>query len=210
MSYGDFHTLVESDTSFKHWFVDMEADAIDLATGPMWQGEGPFPVGYVILKPFPYILHWQYFNYLMKRGGYYLSCYSHPYSSFLPTLIRRRWTRVLLLQQLLVELMDLLDPDCVRLPLDRRQRLMPINWGRLPRVTEYQQRLKELSNSSGNFLRHNTALEGLRDLMKGPSVDEPPLTSSLRSVGENKVGLLCTSGSFALSLPPQYFCTCHY
>ena len=137
MSYGDFHTLLESDPAFARWFEEIEADAIDLATGPGWRGEGPFPVG--------------------------------------------RWTRVLLLQQLLVELMDLLDPDCVRLPMDRRQRLMPINWGKLPRLTEYQRRLKELGNASDSFGRHTSALDGLRDLIKSPPVEEPPLTSSFRS-----------------------------
>lgn len=94
-----------------------------------------------------------------------------------------KWSRVLLLQQLLVELMDLLDPDCVRLPLDRRKKLMPTNWSRLPRVTEYQKRLLELS-SSDSFNRHNSALEGLKDLMSGSQSDEPepPLAYPLDSM----------------------------
>jgi hypothetical protein len=87
---------------------------------------------------------------------------------------------VLLLQQLLVELMDLLDPDCVRLPLDRRVRLMPINWGKLPRLSLYQKRLQDLDKAA-DFGGHVSALEGLRDLLKGPAVEEPELVSSLRS-----------------------------
>ncbi len=60
-----------------------------------------------------------------------------------------RWTRVLLLQQLLIELMDLLDPDCNRIPLsDRRRRLMPVSYGSLPNVKEYQKRLMELTAGS--------------------------------------------------------------
>lgn len=54
----------------------------------------------------------------------------------------RRWTRLLLLQQLLVELIDLLDPDCVRLPLGRRVRLMPVSWASPPGLSEYQGRLQ--------------------------------------------------------------------
>lgn len=122
MSYGDFHTRLESDPSFSRWFTEMEADAMHLATGPVWRGEGPFPVN--------------------------------------------RWTRVLLLQQLLVELMDLLDPDCVRLPIDRRQRLMAIRWGKLPRLSQYQKRLQELNNAA-DFGKHVSALDGLRDLFNG-------------------------------------------
>jgi hypothetical protein len=75
-----------------------------------------------------------------------------------------KWSRVLLFQQLLVELMDLLDPDCVRLPLDRRRKLMPTNYGQLPNVFEYQRRLVEFSGS-GTKLGHSSALEGLKDLM---------------------------------------------
>ena len=121
LSYGEFHTRLESDTAFSRWFKDIEADVVDLATGPPWRGEGPFPVG--------------------------------------------RWTRVLLLQQLLVELFDILDPDCVRLPASRRERLMPVAWGPLPRLSLYQKRLQELSNAS-DFGGHQAALQGLRDLDK--------------------------------------------
>lgn len=56
-----------------------------------------------------------------------------------------RWTRVLLLQQLLVELMGLLDPDGVRLPAARRNALAPLPWGPLPRVEEYHAQLRALN-----------------------------------------------------------------
>ena len=44
-SYGGFHTELEADPAFSQWFQQLEADAVDLATGPPWRGEGPFPVG---------------------------------------------------------------------------------------------------------------------------------------------------------------------
>jgi hypothetical protein len=46
-----------------------------------------------------------------------------------------RWTRVLLLQQLLVDAIDLLDPDYVRVPKCRRVRLMPEYYAPLPNVS---------------------------------------------------------------------------
>lgn len=91
-----------------------------------------------------------------------------------------RWTRALLLQQLLVEVMDVLDPDCVRLSVARRQRLMPIKWGQLPSVSAYQKRLKELSGAA-DLGMHRAALEGLRDLVKGPTWEDPaPPASPLK------------------------------
>jgi hypothetical protein len=55
---------------------------------------------------------------------------------------RRRWTRLVLLQQSLVDAIDLLDPDCVRFPESRRQRLRAVTYAPLPAITEYQRRLK--------------------------------------------------------------------
>ena len=92
-----------------------------------------------------------------------------------------RWTRILLLQQVLVELMDILDPDCVRLSVDHRQRLMPTKWGSLPNVSAYQSRLQELSRAS-DFGQHLSALEGLRDLANGSVDFEEPPSSPLRFV----------------------------
>lgn len=91
-----------------------------------------------------------------------------------------RWTRVLLLQQLLVELIDLLDPDLVRMPLDRRVRLCPIAWGPLPQVGLYQKRLQELSVAL-DFGKRPAKLEGAKELLRSREFDEGPLTSSLRS-----------------------------
>lgn len=59
-----------------------------------------------------------------------------------------RWTRVLLLQQMLVDAEDLLDPTYVRVPKARRTRLMPIEYGPLPALSEYQRKLRRLARSS--------------------------------------------------------------
>ncbi|WPT11712.1 hypothetical protein PSENEW3n2_00005212 [Picochlorum sp. SENEW3] len=98
-----------------------------------------------------------------------------------------KWSRVLLFQQLLVELMDLLDPDCVRLPLDRRRKLMPTNYGQLPNVLEYQRRLIEFSGS-GTKSGHSSALEGLKDLMSTQinTDTEKPLAYPLNSMEDLK------------------------
>ena len=54
----------------------------------------------------------------------------------------RRWSRVLLLQQLLTDAVDLLDPTYVRVPRARRTRLMPVQYGPLPALSEYQRKLR--------------------------------------------------------------------
>ena len=57
-----------------------------------------------------------------------------------------KWTRVLLLQQLLVELIDLLDPDCIRITqADRRKRLMPVEYQPLPNIERYQRNLMDIA-----------------------------------------------------------------
>ena len=119
-----------------------------------------------------------------------------------------RWSRVLLLQQLLVELMDVLDPDCVRLSLDRRQRLMPIRWGQLPGVSEYQKGLKKLSQAA-DFGMHQSALAGLRDLQRSyvKITDPEPPTSPLfrvsRSIDEDfSAGGVEGNGNGARKAPP--------
>ncbi|EFN53050.1 expressed protein [Chlorella variabilis] len=121
-SYGDFYNRWDSDSSFRRWFDKLEADALDLATGAPWHGQGPFPVG--------------------------------------------RWTRVLLLQQLLVDCCDLLDPDCVRLPLSRRTRLMPD----LSQAWDTGQ-ARESGGGAG------AALEGIRGMLSG-SFDSEDSSSS--------------------------------
>ena len=114
-----------------------------------------------------------------------------------------KWTRILLLQQLLVELMDLLDPDCVRLPLiDRRKKLMPTNYGRLPNVAEYQRRLLELTSAGhGDFISSSQSsfsddtvqigspLEGLNHLIGSydQTHEENPLAYPLE-IGESLRG----------------------
>ncbi|PRW20927.1 hypothetical protein C2E21_8600 [Chlorella sorokiniana] len=94
-----------------------------------------------------------------------------PFEGF----VAGRWTRVLLLQQLLVEVFDLLDPDLVRLPMARRMRLMPVRWGPLPNIEQYTRQLKELSEMHWDLFgrgRQENPLEGLRDLLLSVTVDE--------------------------------------
>ena len=52
---------------------------------------------------------------------------------------------MLLLQQMLVDAEDLLDPTYVRVPKARRTRLMPIEYGPLPALSEYQRKLRVCS-----------------------------------------------------------------
>lgn len=49
---------------------------------------------------------------------------------------------MLLLQQLLTDAVDLLDPTYVRVPKARRTRLMPVHYGPLPALSEYQRKLR--------------------------------------------------------------------
>ena len=51
------------------------------------------------------------------------------------------------MQQLLIDTMDLLDPENVRVAKSRRTRLMPIEYGPLPALSEYQRKLR-VSGSS--------------------------------------------------------------
>lgn len=49
---------------------------------------------------------------------------------------------MLLLQQILIDAQDLLDPTFVRVAKSRRTRLMPIEYGPLPALSEYQRKLR--------------------------------------------------------------------
>lgn len=177
LSYGEFSHKLETEAEFRHWFDNIESDIMDLATGPLWQGEGPFgPSGCVVFA-------WLF----LKLHSFYQHVNLSDLESFSLTRVQRcrRWTRVLLLQQLLVELWDLLDPDCVRLSLDRRVRLMPINWAKLPRLEAYQKRLQEISQAMDFvYPDQKPQFEGIKDLLAMPKVEEAPLTSSIRSMGE--------------------------
>ena len=88
-----------------------------------------------------------------------------------------RWTRVLLLQQLLVEAMELLDPDTLRVPADRRTPLSGLRFVPLLPVAEaagdYQHRLQGLAaalDGTGAALR--LAACGGGDL--GLNLPQPP------------------------------------
>jgi hypothetical protein len=67
---------------------------------------------------------------------------------------------VLLLQQLLVDAIDLLDPDYVRVPLNRRIRLSPIAYAPLPNMQQYTAALTLLSGPL-DATRYGTNLGGL-------------------------------------------------
>jgi hypothetical protein len=67
---------------------------------------------------------------------------------------------VLLLQQLLVDAIDLLDPDYVRVPANRRIRLSPIAYAPLPNVQQYTAALTLLSGPL-DATRYGTNFSGL-------------------------------------------------
>uniref|UniRef100_A0A383VEV1 Uncharacterized protein n=1 Tax=Tetradesmus obliquus TaxID=3088 RepID=A0A383VEV1_TETOB len=77
-----------------------------------------------------------------------------------PAARTHRWTRVLLLQQLLVDAIDLLDPDYVRVPANRRIRLSPIAYAPLPNVQQYTAALTLLSGPM-DATRFGAGLGGL-------------------------------------------------
>ncbi|KXZ55276.1 hypothetical protein GPECTOR_3g413 [Gonium pectorale] len=56
------------------------------------------------------------------------------------------WTRLLLLQQLLVDTIDLLDPFMVRTSAEHRLRLAPIAYAPLPSAESYKERLRVLES----------------------------------------------------------------
>lgn len=75
----------------------------------------------------------------------------------------------------------------VRLAADRRIRIMPIRWAKLPGLSQYQKRLKELSNAIGHMsgVERSKALEGLRDLTMGDSAEEFTSLSSYNGNGSS-------------------------
>ncbi len=58
---------------------------------------------------------------------------------------------MLLLQQMLIDAEDLLDPTYVRVPKARRTRLMPVEYGPLPALSEYQRKLRVSHLHAANF-----------------------------------------------------------
>ncbi len=67
-------------------------------------------------------------------------------------------------QQLMVDCIDLLDPDNVRVPDARRVRLSPVKYSPLPGVAEYQATLSALSAALDPFHTHSMA--GLQNLSR--------------------------------------------
>jgi len=90
-----------------------------------------------------------------------------------PAFPIHRWTRVLLLQQLLVDGLDLLDPDYVRVPKNRRVRLMPESYAPLPNVESYKASLSVLS-ASLNAYADSPHFTALQDLMKPQGTQQRP------------------------------------
>ncbi len=124
LSYGEFCARLSSDPALAARLAPIRADIAALASGPPWDGEGPFPSG--------------------------------------------RWTRVLLLQRLLAEAMDLLDPDTLRVPADRRTPLSGLRFVPLLPVAQaagdYQHRLQGLAAVLDG---PGQALDGLRRAATG-------------------------------------------
>ncbi|KAG2483311.1 hypothetical protein HYH03_017816 [Edaphochlamys debaryana] len=71
-----------------------------------------------------------------------------------------RWTRLLLLQQLLVEAIDVLDPAHVRVPADRRVVLAPVECQRAPELEAYKARMRELSTLDSPLALQQQLLAG--------------------------------------------------
>ncbi|GFR39648.1 hypothetical protein Agub_g114 [Astrephomene gubernaculifera] len=63
-----------------------------------------------------------------------------------------RWTRLLLLQQLLVDTIDLLDPFMVRTSEQHRWRLAPVQYAPLPNAESYKERLRVLESMADTAL----------------------------------------------------------
>ncbi|KAL3135418.1 hypothetical protein ABBQ32_007600 [Trebouxia sp. C0010 RCD-2024] len=91
-----------------------------------------------------------------------------------------RWSRVLLLQQLLIDAVDLLDPTFVRVPKARRTRLMPVQYGPLPALSEYQRKLRRLARSS-TFGEYSSILSDVSKWSRSvSSIDEAQLEAMRR------------------------------
>ena len=45
LDFAVFCEKYNSDPSFAHWLKQPHDDIINLATGPNWKGQGPFPMG---------------------------------------------------------------------------------------------------------------------------------------------------------------------
>ncbi|KAL6750959.1 hypothetical protein V8C86DRAFT_758259 [Haematococcus lacustris] len=77
-----------------------------------------------------------------------------------PAFPINRWTRLLLLQQLLVDTIDLLDPNFVRVPANRRVRLAPVKYGPLPNFEEYRVKLEQMEGQYSATLSPPTPTPG--------------------------------------------------
>lgn len=136
-----------------------------------------------------------------------------------------RWSRALLLQQLLVDTMDLLDPDYVRVPESRRIRLAPVLYAPLPNVEQYKATLSRLfsrveltdpATTSQHFLALANLMESARDAARSssdeeqegdpargkPSAPTQVLISSTSGGAQAPLRLLAGNGKLPPALPP--------
>ena len=121
MSYADFYRSFHTDPYLSGWFRPLYDDIIGLMTsGDRFDPVRPTPspvttlISSRLIVPFP-VLRWT----------------GRPPFPF------HKWTRLILLQQLLIETMDLMDPLYVRVPLSRRVRLSPVAHAPLPNVSQF-------------------------------------------------------------------------
>lgn len=108
---GEFCARLAQDAPFAARLAPLRADVAALASGPRWNGKGPFPTS--------------------------------------------RWTRLLLLQQLLVEAMDLLDPEGARVPVSRRTPLAGVKFAPLippSKSSAYSHKLSSLMKQRNALL----------------------------------------------------------
>eukprot|EP00878_Enallax_costatus_P024023 GHUV01025610.1.p1 GENE.GHUV01025610.1~~GHUV01025610.1.p1 ORF type:complete len:472 (+),score=95.66 GHUV01025610.1:590-2005(+) len=125
-SYSAFLAKLKAEPDFACWLQPIEADLAALLTGPSWMGEPPAPAHSPVRL-----------NQTTNSNGRAGTAKQLPPAE--------RWSRVLLLQQLLVDTIDLLDPDYVRVPANRRIRLAPVAYAPLPNVEQYTAALTILS-----------------------------------------------------------------
>uniref|UniRef100_A0A383VER7 Uncharacterized protein n=1 Tax=Tetradesmus obliquus TaxID=3088 RepID=A0A383VER7_TETOB len=153
-SYSTFLGKLQTEPEFAAWLQPIEADLAALLTGPSWMGEPAARTHRVEV--------WgvDVFSWLQPIEADLAALLTGPSWMGEPAARTHRWTRVLLLQQLLVDAIDLLDPDYVRVPANRRIRLSPIAYAPLPNVQQYTAALTLLSGPM-DATRFGAGLGGL-------------------------------------------------
>ena len=134
---ADFVARLKTDASFASWFQPLEESLAELLTGPCWEGAQPFPCHRWAQRPRPTacsaVRGVEPFGFLHPERSW--TVVTPPTAAPASPTECPRWTRVLLLQQLLVEAFDLLDPKYLRIMPSRRMRLAPVAYKPLPNVS---------------------------------------------------------------------------